>query len=73
MFDKTKDPYDRIVELERFAKAADQHIANLLRNQQQMVKAHNANTDKIDTIVKTLNELRFDVLKLETLLKEKLR
>jgi len=65
-----KDPYERLIELERFAKAADQHIANLLRNQTHMVKAHNANTDKIDQLVKTVNELRFDVLKLETLIKE---
>jgi len=73
MFNNEYDPYERIVELERFANAADQHLTNLLRNQQEMVKAHNANINKVDTIVKSLNELRFDLLKLETLIKENLR
>jgi hypothetical protein len=73
MFNNDWDPYERIVELEKFARVADQHLANLLKNQQEMVKAHNANIKKVDAIVKSLNELRFDLLKLETLIKENLR
>ena len=36
------DPYEELMELINFAKAADQHIGNLLKNQTEMVKAHNA-------------------------------
>ena len=39
---KSFDPYEELMELKRFAQAADQHIGNLLQNQTQMVKAHNA-------------------------------
>lgn len=36
------DPYEQLMQLINFAKAADQHISNLLHNQAEMVKAHNA-------------------------------
>ncbi len=64
------DPYENLMELNKFAKAADQHIGNLLKNQTEVVRAHNSNTTKIDQLTKAINELRFDVLKLETLIKE---
>lgn len=64
------DPYENLMELNKFAKAADQHIGNLLKNQTEVVRAHNSNTTKIDELTKAINELRFDVLKLETLVKE---
>jgi glycerol-3-phosphate responsive antiterminator len=63
MFDNNWDPYERIIELERFAKAADQHIANLLKNQQEMVKAFNSQSN-------TLNDLKFEIAKLQTLMEE---
>ena len=40
----TFDPLEELLELKRFAKAADQHISNLLKNQEQMVKAINSTT-----------------------------
>lgn len=70
MFNDKFNPYERIIELERFAKAADTHIGNLLKNQTSMVTAHNGNTKSIDDLTKAVNELRFDILKLETLIKE---
>ena len=36
------DPYEELMELKRFAQAADQHIGNLLKNQTEIVRAHNA-------------------------------
>jgi len=63
MFDDNFNPYERIIELERFAKAADQHIANLLKNQQEMVKAFNNQSN-------TLNDLKFEIAKLQTLMEE---
>jgi len=63
MFDDNFNPYERIIELERFAKAADQHIANLLKNQQEMVKAFNSQSN-------TLNDLKFEIAKLQTLMEE---
>jgi len=73
MFNNDFDPYQRIVELEQFANVADRHLTNLLKNQAEMVKAHNANSAKVDKLVAGINELRFDLLKLETLIKEHLR
>jgi len=63
MFNDNWDPYEKIMELERFAKAADQHIGNLLKNQQEMVKAFNNQTE-------TVNTLKFEIAKLQTLMEE---
>ena len=63
MFDDNFNPYERIMELERFAKAADIHIGNLLKNQQEMVKAFNNQSN-------TLNDLKFEIAKLQTLMEE---
>lgn len=63
MFNDDFDPYERMIELERFAKAADQHIGNLLKNQQEMVKAFNSQSE-------TVNTLKFEIAKLQTLMEE---
>jgi len=63
MFNEDFNPYERIMELERFAKASDQHIANLLKNQQEMVKAFNSQSE-------TVNILKFEIAKLQTLMEE---
>jgi glycerol-3-phosphate responsive antiterminator len=63
MFNDNFDPYERMIELERFAKAADQHIGNLLKNQQEMVKAFNSQSE-------TVNILKFEIAKLQTLMEE---
>jgi len=64
------DAFENLMELNKFAKAADKHIESLIKNQKEIIRAHNSNTDKIDGLVKQVNELRFDLLKLETLIKE---
>jgi HEAT repeat protein len=49
-----KDPYERLIELEHFAKAADQHIGNLLKNQQEMIKAINSQSEQMKRLENTV-------------------
>jgi hypothetical protein len=46
------------MELKRFAHAADQHIGNLLKNQTEMVKAHNALQNDYQEIKKELRIIK---------------
>lgn len=50
----TFDPLEELLELKRFAKAADQHISNLLKNQEQMVKAINSQSEQIKRLENTV-------------------
>lgn len=62
---KSFDPYEELMELKRFAQAADQHIGNLLQNQTQMVKAHNALQQDYQEIKRELRIIK-EMLKNET-------
>ena len=59
------DPYEELMELKRFAHAADQHIGNLLKNQTEMVKAHNALQQDYQEIKRELRIIK-EMLKNET-------
>lgn len=59
------DPYDELMELVRFAKAADQHIGNLLKNQQEMVKAINNQSNRLDTLQEIVRRLHDEVTRKE--------
>jgi len=38
-FNSNFDPYNELMELSKFAKAADVHITNLVNNEKQIIKA----------------------------------
>ena len=48
------DPYQERIELKNFAKAADQHLSNLLQNQKQFIQAINSQTDRISALEKRI-------------------
>ncbi|MAH72470.1 MAG: hypothetical protein CMK29_00040 [Porticoccaceae bacterium] len=48
------DPYQELIELKNFAKAADQHLSNLLQNQKQFIQAINSQTDRISALEKRI-------------------
>jgi len=48
------DPYEELIELKRFATAADRHIGNLLNNQEQMIKAINSQSQQIKKLENTI-------------------
>lgn len=52
------DPYEKLVQLELFAKAADQHIANLLKNQKSIVEVSNSHQQQIDELKQIIKELK---------------
>lgn len=60
------DPYQELIELKEFAKAADQHIANLLNNQKQFVAAINDTNKRCERIEYKIRQLehRIDELKM---------
>jgi ABC-type transporter Mla subunit MlaD len=55
------DPYEQLLELITFAKAADQHIGNLLKNQQEMVKAINSQSKRLDNLQEILRRLNDEI------------
>ena len=55
------DPYEQLLELINFAKAADQHIGNLLKNQQEMVKAINSQSKRLDNLQEILRRLNDEI------------
>ena len=55
------DPYEQLLELINFAKAADQHISNLLKNQQEMVKAINSQSKRLDNLQEILRRLNDEI------------
>jgi hypothetical protein len=44
------DPYEDLVELKNFAVAADAHIANLLKNEKEMISAINELSSRLKTV-----------------------
>jgi len=59
------DPYEELMELKRFAQAADQHIGNLLKNQTEIVRAHNALQNDYQEIKRELRIIK-EMLQNET-------
>jgi len=55
------DPYEQLLELINFAKAADQHIGNLLKNQQELVKALNSQSKRLDNLQEILRRLNDEI------------
>ena len=55
------DPYEQLLQLINFAKAADQHINNLLKNQQEMVKAINSQSKRLDNLQEILRRLNDEI------------
>lgn len=55
------DPYEQLLQLIDFAKAADQHIGNLLKNQQEMVKAINSQSKRLDNLQEILRRLNDEI------------
>lgn len=51
------DPYDNLMELNKFAKAADVHLTNLLKNQKEIVTAVNNLSKRIDKVNERLKIL----------------
>lgn len=47
MFNKDYDPYEELEELKKFAVAADMHIVQLMKNQDQMVKQINGMAEDV--------------------------
>lgn len=56
MFDPKIDPYETIQELQDVCALLDNHIKQLLDNQQQIVNAINELNNKIDLIEEIVNE-----------------
>jgi len=55
------DPYEELMQLINFAKAADQHIGNLLTNQQELVKAINSQSKRLDNLQEILRRLNDEI------------
>jgi hypothetical protein len=55
------DPYNEIVKLNNFAKAADQHIGNLLQNEKEMVIAINTQSTQIKELQNIVKELKDEI------------
>jgi hypothetical protein len=49
-FDSDFDPYNELVELRNFAKAADVHITNLVNNEKQIIKAVNEISEQVKQV-----------------------
>jgi len=43
-------PYDTLVELVRFAEAADKHLTNMLKNQKLFIEQHNLLKTRVDQL-----------------------
>jgi len=43
-------PYDTLVELVRFAEAADKHLTNMLQNQKLFIEQHNLLKTRVDQL-----------------------
>lgn len=56
MFDPKIDPYETIQELQDVCALLDNHVKQLLDNQQQIVNAINELNNKIDLIEEIVNE-----------------
>ena len=57
MLDEEFNPYDKIKELEKFAKAADKHIAQLHKNQGQILIAINELSQTIQDQTQRITEI----------------
>lgn len=44
------DPYNELMELSKFAKAADVHITNLVNNEKQIIKAVNEISEQVKQV-----------------------
>jgi hypothetical protein len=51
------DPYEKLMELQRFAEHADQHIHNLSKNQKTLIDTINIQHKEIELINKRLKKL----------------
>jgi len=51
------DPYEKLMELQRFAKHADQHIEYLMKNQKVLIDTLNIQHKEINLINKRLKKL----------------
>jgi|TARA_B100000424_G_C22898672_1_gene477997 lipopolysaccharide biosynthesis regulator YciM len=51
---KEFDPYNELMELKRFAQAADTHISNLLQNEKQFITAINSVSDRLSALTKRI-------------------
>ena len=54
------DAYQELINLIKFANAADQHLKNLMDNEKHLISAINAQFEKIESLTKRIQMLELE-------------
>jgi len=57
MIDPNFDPYEELQAIKKYIEVADKHIANLLKNEKEIVFAVNQLSDRMKQLEDRLNEI----------------